>query len=120
MGAYFVSWRAMLAGYGLLALVPAALMFRQDAGRPPRRAAADEPARRVVDFLSAPWALLVYLLIFGEGCLGGGAVYYLGNFASRRHAFDQLQIGLLIALFGVGTMVGGSLMALPRPRRAGN
>ena len=120
MVAYFVSWRAMLAGYGLLALVPAALMFRQDAGRPPRNAAAEEPAGRFVDFLSDPWALLIYLLIFGEGFLCWGAVYYLGNFARRRHAFDQLQIGLLIALFGVGTMVGGSLMALLRRRLSEN
>jgi len=110
MVAYFVSWRAMLAGYGLLALVPAALMFSLGVGRPPR-SAADEPAGRFADFLSDPWALLVYLLIFGEGFLCWGAVYYLGNFARRRHGLDQLQIGLLIALFGIGTMVGGSLMA---------
>jgi beta-glucosidase-like glycosyl hydrolase len=110
MVAYFVSWRAMLVGYGLLALVPAALMFSLGAGRPPR-SVADEPAGRFADFLSDRWALLVYLLIFGEGFLCWGAVYYLGNFARRRHGLDQLQIGLLIALFGIGTMVGGSLMA---------
>jgi predicted MFS family arabinose efflux permease len=120
MVAYFVSWRAMLAGYGLLALVPAALMFSLGAGRPPRGAAAEQRAGRFVDFLSDPWALLVYLLIFSEGFLCWGAVYYLGNFARRRHALDQLQIGLLIALFGIGTMAGGSLMAPLRRRLSEN
>ena len=38
----------------------------------------------------------------------------------RRHGLDQLQIGLLIALFGVGTMVGGSLMAPFRRRLSEN
>jgi len=60
--------------------------------RPPR-SAADEPAGRFADFLSDPWALLVYLLIFGEGFLCWGAVYYLGSFARRRHGLDQLAIG---------------------------
>ena len=72
-----------------------------------------------MDFLTDPRALLVYVLIFAEGFLCWGAVTYLGAFARRRHGLDQLQIGLLIALFGVGTMVGGSLMAPLRRRLSG-
>jgi DHA1 family inner membrane transport protein len=120
MVAYLVSWRAMLAGYGLLALVPAGLMFSLGAGRPQQGAAAGERAVRYVDFLFDPRAVLVYVLIFSEGFLCWGAVTYLGNFARRRHGLDQLQIGLLIALFGIGTMVGGSLMALFRRRLSEN
>ena len=118
--AYFVSWRAMLAGYGLLALVPAGLMFSLGRGRAPRDAGTGEHVVRYLDFLSDPRALLVYVLVFSEGFLCWGAVTYLGDFAGRRHALDQLQIGLLIALFGVGTMVGGSLMAPFRRRLSEN
>ncbi len=120
MVAYLVSWRAMLAGYGLLALVPVALMFSLGAGRPPRRAGAGERVVRYADFLTDPRALLVYVLVFVEGFFCWGAVTYLGDFAHRRHGLDQLQIGLLIALFGVGTMVGGSLMAPFRRRLSEN
>lgn len=120
MVAHLVSWRAMLAGYGLLALVPAGLMFSLDAGRPSRRAGAGERAVRYMDFLTDPRALLVYALTFAEGFLCWGAFTYLGAFARRRHDLDQLQIGLLIALFGLGTMVGGSLMAPLRRRLSEN
>jgi len=120
MVAHFLSWRAMIAGYGLLALVPAGLMFSLGAGRPPRGAGTRERAVRYMDFLTDPRALLVYVLIFAEGFLCWGAVTYLGAFAQRRHGLDQLQIGLLIALFGVGTMVGGSLMAPFRRRLSEN
>jgi MFS transporter, YNFM family, putative membrane transport protein len=120
MVAYLVSWRAMLAGYGLLALVPVWLMFSLGAGRPPRGAGAGERVVRYMDFLTDPRALLVYVLIFAEGFLCWGAVTYLGAFAQRRLGLDQLQIGLLIALFGVGTMVGGSLMAPFRRRLSEN
>jgi len=120
MIAHFMSWRAMLAGYGLLALTPAGLMFSLAEERPPRGAGAGERVVRYMDFLADPRALLVYVLVFVEGFLCWGAVTYLGAFAQRRHGLDQLQIGLLIALFGVGTMVGGSLMTPFRRRLSEN
>jgi predicted MFS family arabinose efflux permease len=120
MVAYLVSWRAMLAGYGLLALVPVGLMFSLGEGRPRRGAGAGMRVVRYMDFLIDPRALLVYALVFVEGFLCWGAVTYLGDFAHRRHGLDQLQIGLLIALFGVGTMAGGALMAPFRRRLSEN
>lgn len=117
--AHLVSWRVMLVAYSVLALAPAALLFTLDAGRPTPRAGSDR-AVRYMDFLFDPRALLVYGLIFAEGFLCWGTVTYLGAFAHRRHGLDQLQIGLLIALFGVGTMVGGSLMARLRHRLSEN
>ncbi len=118
--AHFVSWRAMLLGYGLLALVPVAFMFRLDPARPPRRAASGQRPARFTDFLLDPHARRVYLAVFFEGLFLWGAVTYLGAFAARRHGLDQLAIGLLIALFGVGTMTGGSLMAPVRRRLSEN
>jgi predicted MFS family arabinose efflux permease len=120
MVAYLVSWRAMLAGYGLLALVPVGLMFSLGEARPRRDAGAGMRVVRYMDFLIDPRALLVYALVFVEGFLCWGAVTYLGDFAHRRHGLDQLQIGLLIALFGVGTMAGGALMAPFRRRLSEN
>jgi predicted MFS family arabinose efflux permease len=120
MIAHFISWRAMLAGYGLLALVPVGLMFSLGPGRPPRGVGAGERVVRYMDFLTDPRALLVYVLTFAEGFLCWGAFTYLGSFAHHRLDLDQFQIGLLIALFGVGTMVGGTLMAPFRRRLSEN
>lgn len=114
--AHFVSWRAMLVGYALIALVPSALLWRLPPGRPVRAPGEVEPVARFADFLVDPFGRLVYCSVFAEGFLLWGAVTYLGAYAASRYALDQLSVGLLFALFGVGTMVGGALMAPLRRR----
>lgn len=109
--AHVVSWRLMLLGYAVLAMLPVALLFTLDPARPPAHAAASDQQARFVDFLTDRRALLIYLAIFLEGFLLWGGVTYLGAFATRRHGLDQLAVGLVIALFGIGTIAGGLLMA---------
>ena len=108
--AYFISWRVMLLGYAALALAPIALMWRLDPARPPRRG-RDGTQVRYGDFFTDRRARILYLSVFLEGFFLWGGVTYLGAFATHRHGLDQLHVGLLIALFGVGTMLGGILMA---------
>jgi len=115
--AYLVSWRLMLLGYGLLALVPVGLMWRLEAPRPSE---ASEGGGRFGDFLCDRRAQFVYVAVFLEGFLLWGGVTYLGSFGTARYGFDQFSVGLLIALFGVGTMMGGSLMAHIRRRASEN
>jgi predicted MFS family arabinose efflux permease len=114
--AHFVSWRAMLIGYAVIALVPAALLWRLPPGKAARAPGEVEPVARFADFLMDPFGRLVYFSIFAEGFLLWGAVAYLGVYAATRYGLDQLGVGLLFALFGVGTMVGGALMAPLRGR----
>ena len=118
--AYLVSWRLMLLGYGFLALVPVGLMWRLDTPGPEAGREAPARAARFVDFLRDRRAQLVYLAVSLEGFLLWGGVTYLGAFATERHGLDQLSVGLLIALFGVGTMTGGVLMAAIRRRCSEN
>ncbi|MEI8189393.1 MAG: MFS transporter, partial [candidate division NC10 bacterium] len=115
--AHFVSWRIMLLGYGLLALIPIGLMWRLEVRRPPETA---EAAVRFADLLRDRRAQFVYIAIFLEGFLLWGGVTYLGSFGTERHGLDQLAVGLLIALFGIGTMVGGLLMGWLRRRLSEN
>ena len=115
--AYLVSWRVMLLTYGLLALIPVGLMWRLESPRPPK---ATDGGRRFADFLGDRRAQFVYAGVFFEGFLLWGGVTYLGSFGTVRHGLDQFAVGLLIALFGVGTMVGGSLMAHIRRRASEN
>ena len=116
MVAHFVSWRAMLVGYAVIALLPAALLWRLPVDRPPRAPGEIEPVARFADFLMDPFGGPVYFSIFAEGFLLWGAVTYLGAYAVSQYRIGQLGVGLLFALFGVGTMVGGVLMAPLRRR----
>jgi predicted MFS family arabinose efflux permease len=116
MVAHFVSWRAMLIGYALIALLPGALLWRLPADRPPRAPGDVLPVARFADFLMDPFGRPVYFSIFAEGFLLWGVVTYLGAYAASRYALDQLSVGLLFALFGVGTMGGGALMGPLRRR----
>jgi MFS transporter, YNFM family, putative membrane transport protein len=118
--AHFASWRVMLAGYAVVALVPAVLLWRLPADPPSRAADEPQPVLRFVDLLLDPFARTVYLCIFAEGFLLWGAVTYLGAYATAHYHLDQLRVGLLIALFGVGTMVGGACMAPLRRRLSEN
>ena len=115
--AYLVSWRIMLLGYGLLALIPVICMWRLEA---PRSIEPSEDGGRFADFLRDRGAQFVYVAVFLEGFLLWGALTYLGAFGTTRHGLDQFSVGLLIALAGVGTMVGGSLMGRIRRRLSEN
>ena len=114
--AHLLSWRAMLLAYAVVGLVPVALLWRLPPDRPTRDAEEVEPVARFVDFLRDPFARTVYLAIFAEGFLLWGVVTYLGAYAAERYGLNQMGVGLLIALFGVGTMVGGALMGPMRRR----
>lgn len=106
--AYFISWRYMLLGYGLLALIPIGLMWRIDTPAP--QELPDCPVG-YGEILRDRRAQFVYAAVFMEGILCWGGMTYLGAFATGRYGFDQLTVGLLIALFGFGMMTGGFWMA---------
>ncbi|HWT82672.1 MAG TPA: MFS transporter [Candidatus Methylomirabilis sp.] len=112
--AYFVSWRLMLAGYALLALIPVGLMWRLGPEEGKRPIIAPARAARFTDFLFDRRAQLVYIAVAIEGFLLWGGATYLGSFATVRHGLDQFNVGLLIALFGVGIMTGGLLVGAAR------
>jgi len=115
--AYLVSWRIMLLGYGLLALIPVSCMWRLEA---PRSTEPSEEGGRFADFLHDRGAQFVYVAVFLEGFLLWGTLTYLGAFGTTRHGLDQFSVGLLIALVGVGTMMGGSLMGRIRRQLSEN
>jgi predicted MFS family arabinose efflux permease len=116
--AHFVSWRAMLLAYAAVALVPVLLMYRTAAERP--RTEPGEDAVSFLEILGDRRAQWVYLAIFAEGFFLWGGVTYLGAFAAQRHQLEQLAVGLLIALFGAGTMLGGFLIGPARRRWSEN
>jgi predicted MFS family arabinose efflux permease len=115
--AHFISWRFMLIGYGLLALIPIGFMWRIRIPPPAERPDASVGYKEILGNRKAQF---VYVAVFLEGGLLWGGVTYLGAFAARRYGFDQFTVGLLIALFGIGTIVGGLLMDRVRRRFSEN
>jgi len=105
--AHFISWRWMLVGYSVLALVPVALMWRLK-GTAVRGASGSGEGYGHI--LHNRRALLIFVAVFLEGFLLWGGMNYIGAFAMARYGFDQFTIGLLIAFFGIGTMAGGLFM----------
>lgn len=105
-----LSWRAMFLGYGLLALVVAAVLLRI----PVRRARSQRPARSgmftpyVAIFRTAGHgAAALYFLVFLEGLTATGTVGYLGAFLFERDRLSYATIGALLTLSGVGSLVTG-------------
>jgi YNFM family putative membrane transporter len=115
--AHFISWRFMLIGYGLLALIPIALMWRI---KIPAPVAGPDASAGFSEILRGRRAQFVYIAIFLEGILLWGGLTYLGAFATRQYGFDQFIVGLLVALFGIGMMTGGFLMGRIRRRLSEN
>jgi predicted MFS family arabinose efflux permease len=114
---YFISWRLMLVGYGVLALIPVGLMWRLKIQTPCEPSGS---AERFADLLRKRYALFVYAAVFLQGFLLWGAMTYLGSFATYRYGLDQFTVGLLIALFGIGMVTGGLLLGRIRRRFSEN
>jgi predicted MFS family arabinose efflux permease len=115
--AHFISWRFMLLGYGLLALIPICLLWRIKT--PPPTGGADASIG-FMELLRDRRAQFVYIAVFLEGTLCWGGMTYLGSFATARYGLDQFIVGLLVALFGIGMMTGGFLMGRIRRRLSEN
>jgi predicted MFS family arabinose efflux permease len=111
--AYFMSWRLMILGCAVLALIPTALMWRVSTRTPCGPSGGGERYR---DILRNGYALFIYGGVFLQGFLLWGGVTYLGAFATHRYGLDQFTVGLLIALFGVGMVTGGIMMGRIRSR----
>lgn len=107
---HFVSWRVLYIGIGVLALVPALLLFRATpapaAGAP--RAGGGLAYRAV---LGRRAARILYALVAFEGVFLWGGFTYLGAVAVARFGLNALEVGLLLALYGVATLAGGVSMA---------
>lgn len=111
MVAHYVSWRALFVGLGLLALVPALGLFL---ARVPA-VVAGGPGRGPAVVLRVPAARVLFAVVGFEGVFLWGGFTYLGAVAKTRFAMNDLEVGLLLAVYGVVTLAGG--LSLARVRR---
>ena len=102
-----VSWRAVFALYGVVSVLVAAILFRLRAARPATPGVASGQAYGTVFRLRR--ARLLYLLVGLEGAVVLGAFTYLGAYLEDRFGLGYLPIGLVLACYGVGTLVASRL-----------
>jgi predicted MFS family arabinose efflux permease len=112
--AHFVSWRILYVGVGCLTLLPAICLFRVQ-GSPE---SSGEP-RRGLNYglvLRRRAARVLYGIVGFEGLFLWGGFTYLGAVAVARFGLNELQVGVLLASYGVATLVGGVSLVRVRTR----
>ena len=100
---HFVSWRVLFYAYAVLTVVTVAAMR----GTPEAPHSAPAARIRYADIVRIGRAMRVYVAAFVEGFLLWGGSTYMGVLASQRFGWNDLQVGVLIACYGAGTVVGG-------------
>jgi predicted MFS family arabinose efflux permease len=103
--AYFVSWRILYVAVGCLALLPAALLLRVHEAPPATHRAGGGVRYGFV--LRRRAARILYAIVGFEGVFLWGGFTYLGAVATARFGLNGLEVGLLLAAYGVTTLVGG-------------
>jgi predicted MFS family arabinose efflux permease len=109
--AYVSSWRGVFWIYGIAAAVITVLVFTST-----RRLRSELRGNPQSEFLRPYGRLLrhgsslkTYLVTLAEGVLILGSFSYLGAEAAQALGLTNLEIGLLMAVFGVGVIVGSRL-----------
>jgi predicted MFS family arabinose efflux permease len=111
---HFVSWRVLYLGVGVLSLVPAVLLFRAPVPLPAR--AGVRPGLGYALVLRRRAARILFGIVAVEGVFLWGGFTYLGAVAVARFGLNALEVGLLLACYGVATLVGGICLARIRGR----
>lgn len=111
--AHFTSWRALFILAGLTALVLALFLFRAAPGRSGAGSGAVGWARYQV-VLRRRAARTLYAIVGFEGVFLWGGFTYLGAVAVARFHLNALEVGLLLALYGVATLLAGLSLARVR------
>jgi predicted MFS family arabinose efflux permease len=107
MVASVLSWRDLFIACGLLTFIPALWLYRVpaahgvDAGSPGRRGGFLAPFGTVLRNRSA---LTIDFLVFLEGALTAGLTY-LGAYLYDEYGASYGRIGLLMGLYGIGSIL---------------
>ena len=107
-----MSWRAAFACFGVLALVALVLLLRLPASGEKDAASAPTPtgsffSRAARIFFGTYRA--VYLVACSTGVVFLGVYGFMGTFLSERCGLGSTQAGLIMMLYGVMCLVGGTV-----------
>jgi predicted MFS family arabinose efflux permease len=106
--AYFGSWRVVYIAYGAAELIAALLMLKL--------LQRDTPVISTLNYVKAyreplgnPKFMRIVLTIFFVGFSVFGTFTYSGKLLQQLTGYDVLGVGLILSLFGLGTVLGGRL-----------
>jgi predicted MFS family arabinose efflux permease len=110
---YFGSWRLVYMVYGVGELVLSIIMLKI--------LERDKPVVDKLNFVEAykvPFTNFSFIktamLIFFLGFSVFGSFTYTGNLIQENTGFNILVVGLILSLFGIGTVIGGRLAPILR------
>lgn len=109
--AQFVGWRGVFLIYAAISAIVTALVIifgRSLSGQLSKRTSS-KLIMPYMGLLSNPASLKAYIIIFFEGLIIFGAFSYLGAHMSHEFNLDYLSIGLIMTLFGIGSLVAGKV-----------
>ena len=111
--ATIADWRALFIGYGVIALIVAAVLLRAPVqrarqARPPKRGLF-APYRAIFQHAGAG-AYALYSLVFLEGLTATSTIGYLGALLFERDHLSYATIGVLLMLSGIASMVTARLV----------
>ncbi len=104
------SWRAIFAIDGIVALVITIALLRQPLTRARHTGVRRSAAATYRVVLADRRHILFYTLIFFEGAITLGAFAYFGALLRDRDGLSFTAIGVLVALFGLGSLVFGRVV----------
>lgn len=104
-----LSWRVVFGLYGVIALLIAAYFFRLPVD-PPKRFSGIASTGHFRDVLSNKQARLIYGLVAIEGVVVLGAFTYLGAYLHDEFGLDYFVTGLILACYGLGTLMTSRLL----------
>jgi len=113
--AYFGSWRLVYLFYGIAELVVALIIFKQ--------LERDQAVVKTLNFFKAykePLTNFRFMrlvtVIFFVGFSVFGSFTYSGELIQQATGYNLLIVGLILSLFGVGTVLGGRIAPMLRKR----
>jgi predicted MFS family arabinose efflux permease len=107
--AYLWNWKGAFVLYALLAMFSTVLLFTLGKRIPSIKNPKSELITPYLRLVSKKESLFTYLIVLFEGIMLLGTFSYIGAYISEIYQFNFMQIGLIMTVFGVMSVVGGRL-----------
>lgn len=107
--AYFFNWRGVFAIYALLSVIPTILLFTIGKSIPTTKNKDSRFFAPLASLFKNPKSRSIYIVILFEGIFIMGTFSFLGGFIKNQYSFNNLQIGLIMSVFGIMAIIGGRI-----------
>jgi len=107
--AFFMDWRGVFALFAILSAISTVLLFTLGRNIPSKKNSSSDFIKPYFELLGNRQSVMTYLIVSLEGILILGSFSYLGGFLKAQFNLNDLNIGLVMTMFGVMAVIGGRL-----------